>query len=309
MEKIINYCLLGSIVLVLLGVSYSPVYAISDNGLTVSPAYVDVNILDTQLSKDLEFVYTNHSQTTVTLQMLPIDFKQTDPLGTIGFVQAGVGSYSYSLASFLSFSTDSIIIPPGEHQTVAVKVTNRPDLSPGGHYAAVVAKLVPSTTDTSAIGGETTVAPSISSLIFLRKTGGERYNLSLKEVSGFASWNFGYPDALRLEFQNEGNVHLVPYGTAEIRDMFGRLLYKGVLNNSSSIILPESRRIIYTNLDKITWSWPLSVNTLTIRGKDSLDKTVYIYNDSGFYIDPWAIGVIVLFVVILIGYLVKKKRK
>ncbi len=306
MEKIINYCLLGSVVLALLGISYSPAYAAAnDTGLTVRPAYVDISILDSQQSKDLDFVYTNHSQTTVTLQMLPIDFKQTDPLGTVGFVQPGGGSYSYSLASFLSFSTDSITIQPGESQKVAVKVTNRPDLSPGGHYAAIVAKLV---SEPSA-DGKTTVAPSISSLIFLRKAGGERYNLSLKEVSGFSSLNFSYPDALRLKFQNEGNVHLVPYGTAEIRDMFGRLLYKGVLNNSSAIILPESQRVIYTNLDTITWSWPFSINTLTIRGRDSLNKTVFIYNDSGFFIDPLGIGVAVILLAIVVWYQIKKSKK
>lgn len=260
----------------------STVSAAPNSGLEITPAYLEVTLADPLETQKITLKITNNTGKPLRLQMYPIDFKQTDDNGTVGFVGQEAGSYSYSLSSFLSFEADSISLEPDEVRTFSVTVQNREDLSPGGHYAAIVGRIEPEGGKSGAV-----VSPAISSLILLRKSGGERFNLSLKEV-GWPNGSvvFGYPLQVQLLFQNEGNVHLIPYGRAEITDIFGRLIYKGVINPGSLAVLPESRRYLYADLDTVEQSMPVSVNTLSISGKDSLGKVPYVSRETFVYIDP-----------------------
>jgi hypothetical protein len=272
-----------------------------DGSLTISPAYVEVSLTKPGEELKLPITFTNSSSQQITLEVFPLDFNSADTNGTIGFIPSA-GSYSYSLASFLSLEADQITIEPKEKKTFTVLIRNRPDLAPGGHYAAIVGKVV------SGKGTEfgANVAPSLSSLIFLIKTGGERYNLSLNRTDQRQSVTLLYPDSVQLEFQNEGNVHLVPYGILEIRDSFGRLLKRGVLNTSSFFVMPESRRHITVQLHADRWSFPVSFNTMTIRGNDSLHKTTFLYRNSFLYINP-----LVPVAIALIGalWIILKRRR
>lgn len=267
--------------------------------ITVSPAYIEVTITKPGEVKQVPITFTNNSAQTLTLEMFPINFNHSDVNGTIGFLTQ-TGSYEYGLASYLSLEASEMTLNPGQSHIFKVQVTNRPDLSPGGHYAAVVGKV--NSTPGSVFGAQ--VAPSLSSLIFLRKTGGERYNLSLKQTDGGQSVSFSYPDEITLQFQNEGNIHLVPYGTIEVVDLFGRVIRRGILNTSSFLVMPESRRNISVELRGDHFSFPLSVNTLTVRGNDSLKKTTFLYRNTFLYSNPFfLLGI--LFVIVGV-YFVKR---
>lgn len=260
--------------------------------LQVAPAYAEVTLEKPDETQKLELTYTNNSQSLLELELFPIDFKQADDLGSIQLLPAP-GSYSYSLSSFLSLESRSIILEPGQEKSFIVTIRNRQDLSPGGHYAAIVAKITHS--DTEKVS-EPKLQPAVSSLILLRKVGGERFNMSLKDVNWpGSSLIFSYPRQVLLTFQNEGNIHLIPYGRIDVKDMFGRLLYKGIINTGSLAVFPESRRHIYVDLEKIERQSPLSINTFTVTGEDSLKKTPYTFKETFIYIDPiLLIGVLVL---------------
>jgi hypothetical protein len=273
-----------------------------NGSITVSPAYLEVTLSKPGEEQKIPITYTNNSNQTVTMQMFPLDFNHTDVNGTIGFLTQP-GSYSYALASYLSLEASQITLNPGQSHKFTVRVTNRPDLSPGGHYAAIVGKVIAG--QNPEFGAQ--VAPSLSSLIFLRKTGGERYNLSLKPADGGQSVSFFYPDDITLQFQNEGNIHLVPYGTVEVTDMFGRVLRRGILNTSSFLVMPESRRNITVDIRGELFSYPISVNTLTVKGNDSLKKTTFLYRNTFLYINPLLVGGLV--VLIAGGYFLKKRIK
>lgn len=272
--------------------------------ITIEPSILDVTLPEASSQADLSFTLTNNTDKPVSLEFFPIDFKQQDEFGRIALLSKdAAGSYSYSLSSFLSFDTNSIDLVPGEKKTIIATATNRSDLSPGGHYAAVVARLIQT-------GDATTVSPAVSSLILLRKTGGERFNISLKDVQ----WpknavTFSYERSIRLLFQNEGNVHLVPYGRVEVKDIFGRLLYKGVINSPSAKVFPESRRYVSVELKKIAQSWPLSFNTFSVRGNDSLKKTTFLYDTSFLYIHPLLVVLLVGGGIFILVLRIRKKKK
>ena len=212
-----------------------PVFAES---LTVNPAYREVEVKAPSKDQYIELSYTNSGKKPITLELYPIDFHQKSPSGEISFAGINQDEYSYSLASFLSFESNTLVVEPGQTAAYKVKILNRPDLSPGGHYAAIVAKLVQEPGEK-----RTAVAPAVSSLVYLRKVGGERFHLTLSDITwSMSPVHIKIPENITLQLQNEGNVHVIPYGTVEITDLFGRVVYRGVINESSLIVLPQSRR-------------------------------------------------------------------
>lgn len=270
--------------------------------IQIEPAYIEVVLDEKSSEKSFDITVKNNSSKNISLDIFPIDFQSSGVRGGVTFLGQDISSYSYSLSSFLSFETNRLDIDLGEERKLTVTVRNRPDLSPGGHYAAVVARLVsdPKTSDTNII------SPALSSLIFMRKEGGEIFNLSIKEVDfPNSAVSFGLPREVEAVFQNDGNVHVVPYGRLEVKDIFGRILYKGVLNTSSAIVMPETRRVITTQVKKTGWTLPLSVNELSIRGTDSLKKTSYLYKDSYLYINPMPIVILIIFAAV---FIIKKRK-
>ncbi len=272
-----------------------------NSSLEVSPAYIDVSLEKPDEVQKIEIVFTNHSASALTLQIFPIDFKQADDFGAIQMLMNS-GSYSYSLSSFLSLEADTVLLDAGQKKSFMVTIKNRDDLSPGGHYAAVVAKVInPNQTEAP------TVSPAVSSLILLRKLGGERFNLSLKDVNWpDNSIVFEFPREINLTFQNEGNIHVIPYGRIDITDMFGRLIFKGIVNTSSAAVFPESRRHIFVDMEKVEKYFPISFNTISIKGQDSLRKVSYSYSESFLYVNP---KIILGFVLILVCLVVLSRRK
>ncbi len=272
--------------------------------LTVAPAYVDVTLTEPGETQDITLTYTNSGDKTLVLEMFPLDFAHTDGDGTIGLMHPEPGSYAYGLASYLSLQADQVTIEPKSSHTFTVQVQNRQDLSPGGHYGVVVGRIL--SPDGSAFGAQ--VAPSVSTLIYLSKIGGERYNLSLKEFDWGSDIVFSYPKTARLEFQNEGNIHVVPYGTITVTDMFGRITHNGILNTSSFRVMPQSRRFIHVEMKPVSFSLPISLNTITVRGTDSLKKTAFTSQTTSLSIHPIFAGILVLLVIALV-YLRKKHKK
>ncbi|MBP6882500.1 MAG: hypothetical protein KBC15_03025 [Candidatus Levybacteria bacterium] len=275
------------------------------DGIQVSPAFLEVDITKPGERKEVSVQVTNKTAREVTLDIYPLDFRQKDEFGSIGFLGLD-NSYSYSLSSFLSFATRQLILKPGETRDIVATITNRDDLSPGGHYAAVVAKEASSK---ERVDDMTSVSPSIAALLLIHKVGGERFNASVINSSWPDGWSaLSYKKFFNLTIQNEGNIHITPYGRVEVRDMFGRLLSDGIINPGSLIVLPESRRIIDVIMTPLVWSLPLSVNTLKVRGNDSLHKITYEYQTTFLYIDPLVVGAVAVFAIGMI-FLVHKRRK
>jgi len=278
-------------------------FSVGSSFLEVSPAVAEMVLTKPEETKTLEITFSNKSEEFLDLQLSISDFREKDLTAQVEFLPNS-SSYEYSLVSFLSLSHNYLVLEPNGKQKIKVTVKNRDDLSPGGHYAAVIAK----------IAGEknkkqegTIISPSVSALILLRKVGGEKFNLSLKEVDWpKALFVSHYPQKVNLLFQNEGNIHIIPYGVAEIKDVLGRTIYKGVINFSSAYVFPSSRRFIEIEMGKTGFSWPVSVNRLEVRGHDSLNVASFSYRDSFIYIQPLVAFVITL---TILGLIIKKVKR
>lgn len=279
----------------------------SKGSIGLHPAYSDVVLEKPNEEKFIDLFFLNNSDKPISLDISAIDFKQKDLIGIVTFLGENSKDFSYSLASFLSFETNRLDIEPNQEKKLKVFVKNRDDVSPGGHYAAVIGRLIEPQGDAHT----SYVSPSVSSLIYLEKKGGERFKIVLKDLSWPSSFiAFGYPDRLGLTFSNDGNIHLIPYGRLEIKDTFGRLLYRGVVNSDSARILPETRRIISVDLIKTANSLPFSVNTISVSGTDSLNKVSYSDREAFIYIDPILLVILAFGFIIYIRYrFIREKKK
>ena len=97
----------------------------------------------------------------------------------------------------------------------------------------------------------------------------------------------------------------MPQGRVDVVDMFQRSIAKGVVNESSARIFPESRRYITVQYYHQKWAFPVSVLTMVAKGNDSLHKTGYSHRDIVLYIHP---AVIILLLVVM-GVMVSMYRR
>jgi hypothetical protein len=163
---------------------------------------------------------------------------------------------------------------PGKTETVTVTVENRPDLSPGGHYAGLLFTYADEG-DPPIDNNRIAVNQIFSVLVFVKKQGGELYGLELVE----RTWDhtiFVLSQKLQLRFKNTGNVHVVPRGRVTLADPLGRVVREGVVNEGSAIILPETFRGFSVILAEQAWVFLPGRYTLTLsyRHDDREDFTV-----------------------------------
>ena len=265
-----------------------PERALAKN-IVIEPAYqtVDLNKGETV---EAEITLKNNTDKAITFNLFTLNFSQNES-GVIEFIGKDTTNYSYALASYISLPQDSITVEAQSTDTVTVTISDRQDLSPGGHYAAVVAQAE----GTENVKSATQFTPALASLLLLRKTGGEIFNLSLKDVSWPDRFmHLFYPKNVALTFQNEGNIHIIPRGRIEVYDTFGRLTHKGVLNTASKYIFPSSRRTIEVPISRVASILPVSIDHIIIKGNDSLNKVSYSYRETYLYINPIFAGIAIM---------------
>lgn len=205
-------------------------------GLTVIPSihYLDLG----KEPAEYELKYINNTEADITLILSAQDFTELEEGYRINFLEGkDAENYKYSLSSWLTFENKNLELLPGEEKTIKIFI-DKDRITRGGHYASIQAK-VDQINSKEAIN----INPVISSLLFVRaSTGAEIENGKINTFAPSRSF-LAFPKSFILRFQNSGNVHVIPYGKAEIRGPFGnKIVAKGILNEGSLNALPESIR-------------------------------------------------------------------
>jgi hypothetical protein len=173
---------------------------------------------------------------------------------------------------------------------VVVTINNRSSLAPGGHYGAVLATAV-TNADRPDANRAVGVKQVLSALVLVTKNGGAEAGLRLaSQTANGQAWRL--PRTVEQRFQNIGNIHLVPRGVTEVRDMAGRVVMRGALNEQSGVILPESFRRYTTPLMTVGTAWmPGRYQLVTTYRYDGTDATKTL--TTGF----WYAGAVMVWVV------------
>src|SRR5258708_10439060 len=195
--------------------------------MTIEPAFSDITIGEHDASASAKIKIFNNTDREQKYDVFAIDFQQVDDQGNVALVDRISKDYTYHLSSYMTVASTLTISSHGT-KDIDVIIRNTQDFSPGGHYGAVVARFAKE----AANGQAQQILPAVSSLLFVRKLGGERFALTIKETN----WHdqllqFSLPHQISFLFLNEGNVHVVPHGQVLLTDLFGRSVAKGIIMN------------------------------------------------------------------------------
>jgi hypothetical protein len=212
-------------------------------------------VQNSEAEHSIEFRVTNNENTVQTIDITTADFNTLDESGGLVFVGTNPTALQkkYGLANWLRVPSSTVTLQPKQSTTFTANIVNQPDLAPGGHYGALLLNL---SSGPNAASSQNKVAlhPIASSLLFVSKTGGDTHKLKLMDV--YSNHNiFKLPSSVTLRFYNSGNTHLVPRGTVEVTDPSGKVISKGIINENSNIVLPETYRKYTVPLNKTASSF------------------------------------------------------
>lgn len=295
---------LFAILALLVAVCHESVHAVG--GLSIGPFLQEVTLEEGQAENSFVVTVTNTTSTELPLRLTVVDFGAADEAGGINFLSSADSlERRYGLASWMRLEKDVLVLKPGTSQQVKITVENRESLSPGGHYGAVVFRMDTSTTS-GEIQPKVNFTKAVSTLVLAKKLGGERHSITLSN----ATWSgppFALPREAKLRFLNNGNVHAVPTGDVTVRDTFGRTLSKGVLNPSSTIVLPESIRGYPVKLSEQGTLWLPGWVTVTTRYRVA-DKGDYTTSISSFFIATPRTVLVVLITAAVVFTVIRQRR-
>lgn len=212
--------------------------------LVISPAYQEVVFDQNQNEQAIKFIVANQTGEEAVIDVSLVDFKSLNNPAGISFPGSGMRKSSFSdrygLAQWAAVKEPEFAIMAGEKKEVEVVIRNVENLSPGGHYGSALFAWK----DQQGAGSkELALNPIISAVILLEKKGGEEKELALKTID-FNHNIFSFPKNIDLNFENSGNVHLVPRGIVTIQDVFGRTAFKSAINQDSTFVFPENSKKI-----------------------------------------------------------------
>jgi len=206
---------------------------ITNDLITVTPSLL---FLDLQKDKpEADYYYKNDTNQIVVVSLSATDFRPLEDGYKISFIQGkDAASYKYRLSSWITFEKNTLIIPSHSSETVKVFI-NKNELTPGGHYAIIAANL-----SEDQQKGNLHIQGILSSFLFVRtNTGKETEEATIASLIPLQQF-FEFPQAISLRFYNTGNTELIPYGEIQIKDFFGNIVSTGIINDASSMTLPES---------------------------------------------------------------------
>jgi hypothetical protein len=141
----------------------------------------------------------------------------------------------------LWISTDRDRMTLVQMETGKVKLNYAKELSPGGHYVALVAEL----SDNLTAGDEKSqvvLQGMLVTPIFVRAKDGNRLEQLIVGSIETPSVLWSYPKEVILLITNKGNVESTPFSKISVLNSKGEVISSGIINESSSLLLPSTTR-------------------------------------------------------------------
>lgn len=210
--------------------------------LTITPPFFELNVSPgDSWSSSIRVVNTNPSDLQV--HAVVMGFAASDDQGHGNFVPlADLAGNEDALANWVTVSSPSVTVPRGGSADVPFSISVPQDAAPGGHYGAI---LIGTGSPVPQAGiSQVGVSSFISALIFVDVAGNVNESAQIRE---FSTGRFTYetPDVhFAVRVQNDGNVHVRPFGMIQIYNVFGKLRGEVPINATGNLgyVLPSSTR-------------------------------------------------------------------
>ncbi len=219
------------------------------------------------------------------------DFRGSrDPGETIQFL--GDEKSPYSLKDYVHPEITEIILSHGQRLRLPVEISIPENAEPGGLYGAVLisaSNIEEEMEEVENAAGKMKIITQLASLFFVRVKGDVLENGFMKDFRSLSNFYEKAPVSFSILYENNGSVHMSPYGVVEIKNMLGKKIDE--LQVDPWFVMPDSVRAREVKWDKGglfgRYTAIISIN----RGyQDIIDTKSYT-----FWVVPWKI--------ILIGFI------
>lgn len=303
--KIITFCFFALILIA------HPVDAAS-----LSPSVIEIDAKRGEnISQNFSIINTSAAEQSYYLDIMK--FEAQEDTGSPKFIQ--YKDDHKGLAEWISFNSRTVSVPANSRAEIPYKINVPQFAEAGGQYAAITVSLTPS--DVVATNGA--IIDAKTAMLIIMTVEGETVKKAglLDFTSNLGEINFRIDGKFDVRLQNQGNVHLTPTGTVNIKDFFGRTLLTRDINLSKGRVLPNSTRKYSVDFSEGQYGGllttikhqlknfavgPVSVVLELDYGSDTqiIDEIKMIYL-------PWQLLIIVLLVVVwglIINKSVNKQR-
>lgn len=244
-------------------------------------------------TKDL--LITNRLGQTMEFNVIIEDFKGSkDPEQAVNLLGDARGPFS--LRDFIKPEISKFTLKHNERIILPVTVAIPTSSEPGGLYASVLVVTNPPDSELQAekdkAQGQTKLISRLGTLFFVRVKGNAKEEGALKNFKVREDRIFfeKAPVPMEILFENTGSVHLMPYGSIEIKNILGQKIDE--INLDPWFVMPDSLRT-----RAIEWAGKkmlfgrYTADLLVNRGYgDILDKRTI-----SFWVIPWKV-VLVIFI-------------
>lgn len=263
-------------------------------GIKISPIKIE-EMVDPGQTLRAEVSITNESGSAKTFYVYLRDFNSEGESGSARLIEPGTEEGNY-LASWIEISKEGIYLEAGAGQAVPFSVQVPAEAGPGGYFGAIVFGTEPPRLqmENEEKGAGMAVAQQAAALVLLRVKGDVYEEAQIMEFNtdkDFYATPFKVDFTVRVE--NIGNVHIKPYGSISIKNMFGKEVAVVKINEKGGNVLPKSIRNFADNIwqgdnafGKYTASLGITYGVAVNEGGQGKNSLVAVKT---FWIIPWRI--------------------
>lgn len=224
------------------------------------------------------------------------------------------------LPSWIYLSMPAVTLNPGQSLNVPFAVRIPQEATPGSYYAAL---FVSGQAEGSGGGSGTGLTARVGALVFLTVQGALTERVNLVDFQRTSDGVLSHlPVAFALTLRNEGNAHMTPEGSLEIRNLLGGRVHTVTINEQRGKVLPASSRRLVMEWAKVSpkegsgflhevreeWSnFGLGMYRaelkLTTRGVTGDAPQLY------FWVLPWRLGLLAVLLGLVLVFGIKGVRK
>jgi len=264
----------------------------TNNGLTVYPINFTLSGNRGETSTQ-QVTLQNQTDQQVTIGTTMYNFTAQGEAGQVALTS---DTTNYSLASWITISPKTAVVPAHQSQTFNFTITVPQAAEPGGHFGSIVFQTIP---DANLKTTGATVSQRLASLILFEVPGNVLENAEAQTLTTDKQfYEFG-PVHFLLRVKNNGNVHVIPTGVVVITGWFGQH-YEIPLDQYN--ILPQAVRQIPALLSKKYLLGTYTAHLVVSYGS----KNQPLYASTVFYAFPVRYGLIVLGILIIL-FLFRKR--
>ncbi len=213
------------------------VYAQESAGVELKPSTIERGANPGEVFEEMLTV-TNISDLEQTYFLLSKDISGVTDTGAPIFADAGAEVTGFELSTWLSYSSEGIVLPPRASVQVPLKVTVPENASPGSHFGGIFITVQPPKLRELGAG----VSYQVGAIVSIRIAGDVIESARIRE---FSTEKLVYSEP-RVTFlarvENPGNVLIRPRGPLEINNMLGKRAGYVSVNDQKSGVFPGTTR-------------------------------------------------------------------